>query len=63
MKRTLSLILVLVMLVGMLPVNAFAAGTEDVHEHDYDAVVTEPTCTERGYTTYTCECGDSYVDD
>ena len=22
-----------------------------------------PTCTEQGYTTFTCECGDSYVDD
>ena len=33
------------------------------HEHDYEAVVTEPTCTEGGYTTYTCSsCGDSYVD-
>ena len=34
-----------------------------VHEHRYTAVVTEPTCTEGGYTTYTCECGDSYVAD
>ena len=33
------------------------------HEHSYEAVVTEPTCTEDGYTTYTCECGDSYVAD
>jgi len=33
-------------------------------EHSYEAVVTEPTCTERGYTTYTCTfCGDSYADD
>ncbi|MBQ1679205.1 MAG: InlB B-repeat-containing protein, partial [Oscillospiraceae bacterium] len=32
--------------------------------HDYEAVVTEPTCTEGGFTTYTCSrCGDSYVDD
>ena len=37
---------------------------EPEHVHDYVAVVTEPTCTEQGYTTYTCsECGDSYVDD
>ena len=35
----------------------------DTHEHSYTAVVTAPTCTEQGYTTYTCECGDSYVDD
>jgi hypothetical protein len=32
-------------------------------EHSYDSVVTEPTCTEKGYTTYTCHCGDSYVGD
>ncbi len=30
--------------------------------HKYDAVVTAPTCTEKGYTTYTCHCGDTYVD-
>ena len=32
------------------------------HEHSYNAVVTAPTCTEKGYTTHTCACGDSYVD-
>ncbi len=31
--------------------------------HGYHAVVTKPTCTEKGYTTYTCVCGDSYVDE
>ena len=32
-------------------------------EHEYDTVVTAPTCTEEGYTTYTCiHCGDSYKD-
>ena len=30
--------------------------------HSYKAVVTAPTCTEKGYTTHTCSCGDSYVD-
>ena len=31
--------------------------------HTYAAVVTPPTCTDAGYTTYTCtECGESYVD-
>ena len=33
------------------------------HEHSYTAVVTEPTCTAGGYTTYTCECGESYIAD
>ena len=32
--------------------------------HAYQAVVTEPNCTEGGYTTYTCTmCGASYVSD
>ena len=32
--------------------------------HDYKAVVTAPTCTEKGYTTYTCtRCGDHYTAD
>ena len=30
--------------------------------HNYKAVVTAPTCTSQGFTTYTCECGDSYID-
>ena len=38
--------------------------TVDALGHDYAAVVTAPTCTEQGYTTYTCSvCGDSYVAD
>ncbi len=32
--------------------------------HNYQTVVVNPTCTEKGYTTYTCSvCGDAYVDD
>ena len=33
------------------------------HEHAYEAVITDPTCTEKGYTTYTCACGESYTAD
>ncbi|MBR4132484.1 MAG: S-layer homology domain-containing protein, partial [Oscillospiraceae bacterium] len=33
-------------------------------DHNYVAVMTAPTCTEKGYTTYTCsKCGDSYRGD
>lgn len=33
------------------------------HEHDYEDVVTDPTCTAAGYTTHTCSiCKDSYKD-
>ncbi|MBO5715487.1 MAG: endonuclease [Clostridia bacterium] len=30
------------------------------HNHNYSSVVTSPTCTSEGYTTYTCDCGDTY---
>ena len=30
--------------------------------HNYVDVVTKPTCTEQGYTTHTCTCGDVVVD-
>lgn len=33
------------------------------HVHQYTPVVTEPTCTAEGYTTYSCHCGHSYVGD
>lgn len=33
------------------------------HEHSYTETVTiEPTCTEKGEKTYTCKCGDSYIE-
>lgn len=39
-------------------------GTEvkPAHTHSYTETVTPPTCKDQGYTTYTCSCGDSYVD-
>ena len=38
--------------------------TLDPLGHDYQAVITAPTCTEAGFTTYTCSrCGDSYTGD
>lgn len=37
--------------------------TFETHTHSYSATVTEPTCTEGGYTTYTCSCGDSHTGD
>jgi beta-lactamase superfamily II metal-dependent hydrolase len=37
---------------------------DPVTEHNYEKTVTPPTCTEEGYTTYTCTiCGDTYVSD
>lgn len=34
--------------------------TQTANGHSHKTVVTPPTCTTLGYTTYTCECGDSY---
>ncbi len=36
---------------------------KDYTTHTYLSVVTNPTCTEQGYTTYTCVCGKTYNDD
>ena len=33
------------------------------HKHNYSVTTTQPTCTEPGFNTYTCECGDQYVAD
>ncbi len=38
--------------------------TVDALGHKYGKVVTDPTCTDKGFTTYTCSvCDDEYVDD
>ena len=43
--------------------NATRHYVDASHTHSYSTAVTAPTCTEKGYTTYTCSCGESYVDD
>lgn len=41
-----------------------SSGLPDIHFnshiHDYASVVTPPTCISTGYTTYTCDCGESF---
>ncbi len=59
MKRKLSMIILILTLALCVLMGLTACG----HEHSYTTSVTAPTCTEQGYTTYTCSCGDSYVDD
>ena len=34
---------------------------ENGHEHNFRIAVTAPTCAEKGYTTYICDCGSSYA--
>lgn len=36
--------------------------TQKAHTHSYTKKATPATCTEKGYTTYTCSCGHSYKD-
>ena len=45
-----------------LTVNEDGTLTLSYHAHSYQAVVTDPTCTKKGYTTHTCSCGASYTD-
>ena len=41
-----------------------ASGDHPSCQHDYRAVVTDPTCENEGYTTYTCIlCNDMYLDE
>ena len=47
----------------LVPAVATVKVEDPAHVHTYDKVVTDATCTEGGYTTYTCACGDSYVSD
>lgn len=38
--------------------------THVTHKHNYVETITkEPTCTETGEKTYTCDCGDSYTEE
>ena len=48
--------------VEMAPVAVEGGVSFHRHAHSYEEVVTAPTCTAAGYTTYTCACGDTYTD-
>lgn len=61
-KRILSLIISQIMFLAIsLNIRAAEILKYNTHIHTYESIATEPTCTERGYTTYTCECGESYI--
>ncbi len=48
---------------ALFAVAGFTACGEEPHKHDYAPTVVAATCTEGGYTEYTCSCGDSYQGD
>ncbi len=39
------------------------APNELLHEHTYSVEIVEPSCSAAGYTSYVCDCGDSYQSD
>ena len=66
-KRILGILFVFLMIASVFVltscddlIGSIVGGTD--HKHEYTADVTPPTCTEQGYTTYTCSCGDTYKD-
>lgn len=46
-----------------VPFEMESTPTETTHVHSYTSKVIAPTCTEGGYTTFTCGCGDAYTAD
>lgn len=59
MKKIFLIVLAMFL---MLCCTACATVHDILHLHTYNEEVTAATCTEDGYTTYTCSCGDTYVD-
>jgi len=59
MKRKILIIFTLCLLL----ISSLLLLTACGHEHNYTTTKTQPTCTAKGFTTYTCECGDSYIDE
>ena len=66
MKKTaiVKQIMLMLVLISILALVSCGSGSsaKDTHTHSYVEVVTEPTCSERGYTTHICECGDQHRD-
>ncbi len=57
MKRLIELTLSFLFL--LLITSAAVCGAE--HKHSFTALYTaKPTCTEKGFTVFSCECGESY---
>lgn len=59
--KKIYLLLIFVMLISLLLVGCKTNEPEHQHNYNHSIVMTDPTDTARGYTTYTCECGESYV--
>ena len=55
------LLAILTMILCISAIGTLTACGEK-HTHSYVESITAPTCTEQGFSTYTCSCGDSYVE-
>ena len=63
LKRIGAGLLACVMLLSAVPMTAMATETEEC-PHQYESAITEPTCTQGGYTSYKCSlCEEEYVAD
>ena len=64
MKRQISILACLLMLVAIVFAVASCTQPEAAHVHEYvESVTKEATCTEKGEVTFTCSCGDTYVNE
>ena len=61
MQKILFLVACLVMSL-LVAVGAALAFAPEPHEHVYTSATTDPTCEAEGVTTFTCNCGDSYIE-
>ncbi len=63
---TLSIMFILTACAGgelpTVPSGGTTPSADAGHSHSYKETVNPPTCTEQGYTTFTCTCGDAYID-
>lgn len=63
MFRNIKYVRILICLI-MVTLSVGCSGSNPVqhteHMHSYTTAVTEPNCTEDGYTLFTCSCGDSF---
>ena len=40
----------------------YSTGCKEKHTHQFAETITAPTCTEQGFSTYVCQCGETYID-
>lgn len=53
MKLKFIFIIIFIILINI-------SGCSLIHKHNYKETIIDPTCTERGYTLYKCDCGHEY---